>query len=307
MNVVSVNISEAKGTPKHPVPVITVNGHGIVGDAHSGPWHRQVSLLSRESMIRLGKASERLFQPGEFAENITTSGLDLEKVCLRDRFLMGSVELEVTQIGKKCHGDGCAIFREVGTCIMPQQGLFTRVLKGGEIRPGAPIVHLPDHLRIRIITLSDRASRGDYADRSGPAINEALQQHFATGRWRISVETRLLPDDADRLRQELAACVTGKMDLVFTTGGTGIGPRDITPETIRPLLDKEIPGVMEFIRMKYGQTLPSALLSRAIAGVMGPALVYTLPGSVKAAGEYMAEIIPTLNHSLLMRWGIDAH
>ena len=307
MNVVSVNISEAKGTIKHPVPAVMVNDRGIVGDAHSGAWHRQVSLLSKESMARLSKTAGRTFQPGEFAENITTTGLDLEQVCLRDRLQIGPVELEVTQIGKKCHGDGCAIFKEVGTCIMPKQGLFTRVLQGGEIRPGASIVHHPHFLRIRIITLSDRASRGDYTDRSGPAIKEALHQHFSTGHWRLAMEARLLPDDAVQLRGELESCITDGIDLVFTTGGTGIGPRDITPETVRPLLDKEIPGIMEFIRMKYGQTMPSALLSRAVAGVMGPALVYTLPGSVKAVGEYMSAIAATLDHSLLMQWGIDAH
>jgi molybdopterin adenylyltransferase len=307
MKVVSVNISEAKGVAKHPVPVATVNSTGIVGDAHSGAWHRQISLLARESMARLGDQAGRVFQPGEFAENITTEGIDLEQVCLRDRFLIGSVELEVTQIGKKCHGDGCAIFKEVGSCIMPKQGLFARVLQGGEIRPGDTIEHTPGHLRVRIITLSDRASRGDYADRSGPAINEAIIRHFALSRWRIAVTARLLPDDADILRRELEACVTDKMDLVFTTGGTGIGPRDITPDTVRPMLDKEIPGIMEFIRMKFGRTLPSALLSRSIAGVMGPALVYTLPGSVKAVGEYLAEILPTLDHSLTMLWGIDSH
>lgn len=307
MRVVSVNISDSKGVAKHPVPVVTVNSTGIAGDAHSGAWHRQISLLAQESMVSLGEKAGREFKPGEFAENITTAGIDLEQVCLRDRLRIGAVELEVTQIGKKCHGDGCSIFKEVGSCIMPKQGLFARVIKGGEIRPGDTIEHRPGHLRIRIITLSDRASSGEYADRSGPAIDGALRRHFAASRWRIELTSRLLPDDETLLHRELEACVLDQMDLVFTTGGTGIGPRDITPDTVRPLLDKEIPGIMEFIRMKYGQTLPSALLSRSIAGVMGTTLVYTLPGSVKAVGEYLSEILPTLDHSLTMLWGIDSH
>lgn len=307
MNVVSVNISEVKGVVKHPVPVVTVTGLGILGDAHGGTWHRQISLLAQESMARLGMKAGRDFQPGEFAENITTVGLDLGQVYLRDRIRIGSVELEVTQIGKACHGDGCAIFREVGTCVMPKEGVFARVVQGGEIRPGAALEHRPGYLRLRVITLSDRASRGEYADRSGPAISEALTRHFGATRWRAEVTTRLIPDDADVLRRELKACVDGAADVVFTTGGTGIGERDITPETVRPLLDKEIPGIMEFIRVKYGQALPSALLSRGVAGVMGPALVYTLPGSVKAVGDYLAVILPTLEHSLMMKWGIDNH
>lgn len=307
MRVVSVNISETKGVAKHPVPMATVSDTGMVGDAHSGAWHRQISLLAVESMARLGGKAGREFKPGEFAENITTAGIDLEQVCLRDHLRIGAVELEVTQIGKKCHGDGCAIFKEVGSCIMPKQGLFARVLQGGEIRPGDTIKHSHGHLRVRIITLSDRASRGEYADRSGPAIDGALRRHFVASRWRIDLTSRLLPDDAGILRRELESCMADKMDLVFTTGGTGIGPRDITPDTVRPMLDKEIPGIMEFIRMKYGQSLPSALLSRSIAGVMGTTLVYTLPGSVKAVGEYLDVILPTLDHSLTMLWGIDSH
>ena len=96
-------------------------------------------------------------------------------------------------------------------------------------------------------------------------------------------------------------------DVVITTGGTGIGPRDITIETVRPLLDKEIPGIMEMIRIKYGQEKPNALLSRGIAGVMGQTLVYTLPGSVKAVDEYMTEILKTLQHLIYMLHGVDVH
>lgn len=305
--VVSVNVSEAKGIAKHPVPVATVVETGIAGDAHGGNWHRQVSLLARESVVRLGEKAGRVFGPGEFAENITTDGIDFERVCLRDRFKIGSVNLEVTQIGKKCHGDGCAIFKEAGSCIMPKQGVFARVVQGGELRPGDGIVHEPGYLRVRIITLSDRASRGEYADRSGPAVVAAVEKHFAGSHWRVAVTAMILPDDAEALRQELRGCMADEVDLVFTTGGTGIGPRDITPDTVRPMLDKEIPGIMEFVRMKYGQTMPAALLSRAVAGVMGSALVYTLPGSPRAVEEYLAVILPTLDHSLMMRAGIDVH
>jgi molybdenum cofactor synthesis domain-containing protein len=97
------------------------------------------------------------------------------------------------------------------------------------------------------------------------------------------------------------------MDLIITTGGTGIGPRDITPDVVRPLLTREIPGVMEHIRVKYGMENPKALLSRAVAGAAGKTLVYTLPGSVKAVHEYMTEIIKTLEHTFYMLYGIDVH
>jgi molybdenum cofactor synthesis domain-containing protein len=96
-------------------------------------------------------------------------------------------------------------------------------------------------------------------------------------------------------------------NIVITTGGTGIGPRDITVETIRPLMTKEIPGIMEFIRIKYGAEKPNSLLSRGIAGVTGKSLIYTLPGSVRAVEEYMNEIVKTLKHTIYMQYGVDKH
>ncbi len=96
-------------------------------------------------------------------------------------------------------------------------------------------------------------------------------------------------------------------DLIFTTGGTGIGKRDITPETIKPLIDKEITGIMELIRVKYGAIKHNALISRSIAGVIGNSLIYSLPGSQKAVEEYMTEIIPTLMHSIFMLHDVKAH
>ena len=117
----------------------------------------------------------------------------------------------------------------------------------------------------------------------------------------------LIPDDSVQLTTLVKNCISNGADIVFTTGGTGIGPRDITPETIRPLLDKEIPGIMELIRVKYGMEKPAALLSRGIAGVSAKTLIYCLPGSVKPVTEYCNEILPTIEHSLYMLEGIDNH
>lgn len=305
--VLSVNISEKKGTVKEPVPQARVTRLGLEHDAHAGPWHRQVSLLAREHAEALGRECGRSFAPGAFGENLSTVGLDLGLVGLRDRLKIGTVELEVTQIGKSCHGDGCAIHRAVGRCVMPKQGIFTRVLQAGDIRPGACIELVPHPLRITVITLSDRASRGEYADRSGPAVRQALEQHFAGSRWHLDFKVHLLPDEATALTAAIQATVAAGADIIFTTGGTGIGPRDITPDTVRPLLDKEIPGIMEAIRVNCGRELPSALLSRSVAGVIGSTLVYTLPGSVRAVNQYLAEITRSLEHALLMLWAIDAH
>jgi molybdenum cofactor synthesis domain-containing protein len=305
--IVSVNVSRETGTIKTPVALARLTRRGLAGDAHAGPWHRQVSLLARESVAVLEAESGRRFRPGAFAENLTTSGIALERVCPGDRLRIGRAEVEVTQIGKACHGTRCAIYRQIGQCVMPTHGVFARVLRGGDARPGDRIEHLGPAVRVLIITLSDRASAGEYEDRSGPAIRRRIEAHFRGSRWRPEFTARLIPDDAGKLRAAVRRAVAGGADVIFTSGGTGIGPRDVTPETIRAVLDREIPGVMEYIRVKYGRTKPSALLSRSVAGVIGSTLVYALPGSVRAVREYLAEILRSLEHAVLTVRGIDLH
>lgn len=165
---------------------------------------------------------------------------------------------------------------------------------------------LPELYKILIITLSDRAYRGEYSDLSGPRIEQLVNEYFKNESMRCTTERIILPDDSDMLRQKLTSSLK-EYSIIFTTGGTGIGPRDITVETVRPFLAKEIPGIMEYIRVKYGALKPNALLSRGVAGVAGECLVYTLPGSVKAVEEYLSEILKTLRHTFEMLHGIDTH
>ena len=305
--VISVNISEKKGTVKHPVEKITITEAGVMEDAHAGDWHRQVSLLAMESIEKFSKEAKRKINFGEFAENITTQGIELPKCHIFDRFRIGETELELTQIGKECHGTACAIFKEVGNCVMPKEGVFCRVLKTGNIKPNDPIVYVPKVFRVSIITLSDRASGGMYEDRSGPKIREILNSFFSARNQRFEIHNVLIPDDADALQKLLIQHKNDGADFIFTTGGTGIGERDITVETVSGMLDKQLPGIMELIRVKYGMEKPNALLSRGVAGTMGKTMVYTLPGSVKAVTEYMCEITKTMEHALFMLHGIDKH
>jgi molybdenum cofactor synthesis domain-containing protein len=305
--VLSVNISEKKGAGKHPVEEIMLTESGILHDAHAGNGHRQVSLLAMESIEAFSKEVNRSIRFGEFAENITTRGLELHKCGIFDRFRIGDTEVELTQIGKECHGDSCAVSREIGKCVMPKEGVFCRVRRTGTIRPGHPIVHVPKVFRAFVVTLSDRASAGKYEDRSGPKIREILESHFSEGNRQCEIRGIVIPDDADALRLLLMEHRNLETDYVFTSGGTGIGKRDITVETVSGLLDKQIPGIMELIRVKYGMENPGALLSRGVAGVMGETMVYTLPGSVRAVDEYLREIVKTMDHSLYMLQGIDAH
>ena len=109
------------------------------------------------------------------------------------------------------------------------------------------------------------------------------------------------------IETEIRRMVSEGHEIIITTGGTGIGPRDFTPDVVKPLLDKEIPGIMDYIRLKYGAEKPNALLSRSIAGVSGKSLIFVLPGSFKAVKEYMSEILPMLNHLFAMMSGIDSH
>jgi len=304
--VVSVNISEEKGTVKHPVDKIILDKRGAKGDAHAGSWHRQLSLLAKESIEKAEEQAGVQFPDGTFAENITTRGLELHRTNILDRFVGENIELEVTQIGKKCHAK-CAIGRQVGNCIMPLEGIFARVLKGGELKAGAQFVYLPKAFSIMIVTLSDRAAAGEYEDKSGPAIKSYCETWAEEKRLRIESDEVIIPDEPGLLRDQLTQAFNASYDLVFTTGSTGIGERDIAPETISPMLDKELPGIMELVRIKYGMEKPNALLSRSLCGVKGKTLVFALPGSPKAVSEYMEEIQKVLFHAILMVHGIGDH
>ena len=137
--VTSVNLSEAKGVFKHPVPEIELRcHHGIVGDAHAGDWHRQVSLLAEESVDTMRADAPMDLPAGAFAENINTRGLELKTLPVGTLLKVGPTILRVTQIGKECHND-CAIKQAVGRCVMPTEGIFATVEREGTVRPGDTI------------------------------------------------------------------------------------------------------------------------------------------------------------------------
>ena len=137
--VLAVNVSLNKGERKASVPFVTLRvEHGIEGDAHAGDWHRQVSLLAMESIAKMQALGLKVGE-GDFAENITTQGVDLVHLPVGTRLTLGETVLEVTQIGKVCH-TRCAIFYQAGDCVMPKEGIFARVITGGVLRPGDEIV-----------------------------------------------------------------------------------------------------------------------------------------------------------------------
>lgn len=139
--VVAVCTSEKKGERKTPVEqVLLKEKHGVADDAHAGPWHRQVSLLAMESIDKMTALGLEV-GPGDFAENITTIGIDLVSLPVGSRLAVGGAFVEITQIGKECH-NRCAIYHQAGDCVMPKEGIFAKVIKEGQVSPGDEIQFL---------------------------------------------------------------------------------------------------------------------------------------------------------------------
>ena len=170
----AVCISEKRGTQKKNIEsAVFVENWGIEGDAHAGNWHRQISLLSEETIAAF-KARGAEVTDGAFGENLVVSGYDFTKFPIGTRFTCKDVVLELTQIGKECH-HGCEIFQKMGECIMPTNGVFAKVLHGGKISVGDEF-HV--QYRAAVITLSDTASKGEREDASGVAgISEAMRYY----------------------------------------------------------------------------------------------------------------------------------
>lgn len=289
-------ISERRGTAKHPVSSVRlIEGFGLEGDAHGGPWHRQVSLLGQES-IDAFNAQGAGVQPGDFGENLIVEGFDLRHLPVGVCFRIGDALLELTQIGKECHSH-CEIYHRVGHCIMPANGVFTRVLRGGEIRVGDEVTleENPDkRSTLAVITLSDKGAAGQREDRSGPLVCELAQ---AAG-YRV-VETLILPDDQHRLERELCRLADGRqVDLVLTTGGTGFSQRDRTPEATLAVAERNAPGIAEAIRWYSLQITPRAMLGRGASVIRGKTLIVNLPGSPKAVRESLEFFLPNLDHGI---------
>ena len=300
--VIAVCISEKKGTQKTQVPYIKlVPEWGIEGDAHAGKWHRQVSLLALEK-IKAFREKGADVDFGAFGENIIVEGFDLRALPVGTRFRIGDALLELTQIGKECHSH-CAIYHQVGDCIMPREGVFTVVLEGGEVKAGDEIELIEaDPARpftAAWITLSDKGSAGQREDKSGPLIGEIL-----TDAGYNVVEGLLIPDGIEELSKQLIRLADQRqVNVIFTTGGTGFSERDLTPEATIAVCDRMTPGIAEAIRAYSMTKTPTAMLSRAAAGMRKKTLIINLPGSPKAVRECMEFLLHPLEHGLEIMLG----
>ena len=291
----AICISEKKGTQKHRVEeAVFMEDYGIENDAHAGKWHRQVSLLSYDKIEDFKKRGADVID-GAFGENLVVEGFDFRNLPVGTIFQCGDVILEMTQIGKQCHSH-CEIYKIMGECIMPKEGVFTKVIQGGIIRTGDEMTIIGERSRFKtaVLTLSDKGAAGEREDKSGPLIREIIEKENY-----LVIDQRVLPDEQKTIEETLIhLCDRLKVDLILTTGGTGFSLRDRTPEATMAVADRMAPGIAEAIRAYSMQITNRAMLSRGVSALRGQTLIINLPGSPKAVKESLDCILPALPHGL---------
>ena len=295
--IVAICTSKEKGLQKEPVfsASFEVN-HGIIGDAHAGTWHRQISFLAKEDIDEFNKQGANVSY-GAFGENIIIKGINLKNIHVGDLLKAGEVTFEITQLGKSCH-DHCAIFYKMGKCIMPSLGVFAKVLTKGELKAGMEINKIdrdkPFPFQAAVITLSDAGYKGEREDVSGPVVAKRLKEEG----YEV-VEQILLPDEPSLLKKELMRLSDQRqVDLVLTTGGTGFSLRDQTPEATLEVMDRNAPGIAEAIRAESMKFTKHAMLSRGVSVIRKKTLIINLPGSPKACLESMDVFLEAMPHAI---------
>lgn len=293
----AICMSERRGTQKHSVEkAVLTTDWGIVGDAHGGKWHRQISLLSFDKIEDFKRKSADI-DFGAFGENLVVEGFDFRNLPVGTRLQCNDVILEMTQIGKECHTH-CQIYYKMGDCIMPREGVFAKVIQEGTIAVGDEMIMLEPRqdrpFQAAVITLSDKGFKGEREDKSGPLLESILEEQG----YEV-VESIILPDEQPRIEKELIRLSDGRqLDLILTTGGTGLSNRDVTPEATLAVATRNVPGIAEAIRAYSMSITKRAMLSRGASVVRNNTLIINLPGSPKAVKESMDVISSELSHGL---------
>jgi molybdenum cofactor synthesis domain-containing protein len=297
--IAAVCTSEKKGTQKKNAGCgKLIADWGLEGDAHAGKWHRQVSLLSLEKIEAFRKQGADV-EFGAFGENIVVDGIDFATLPVGTIFCTGSAVLELTQIGKECHSH-CEIFKVMGDCIMPREGVFARVISGGKISAGDAF-NTAKRYRAAIITASDKGAQGLREDSAGAVIKEIIAHNgYDLASYKI------LPDEQHLIEEELKRLADSHIaDLILTDGGTGLSPRDRTPEATLAVAQMLVPGIPEAMRGFSLNITKRAMFSRSQAVVRGGSLIINLPGSKKAVEETLGFLISDLRHALDILSGAD--
>lgn len=302
--VISVNSSSERQTRKVPrESVMLVAGHGIEGDAHAGQGHRQLSILPDASMGRMRAKGISTF-PGCCGENMDLGDCgEMYTMLPGVRLRIGdSAQVRITEIGKD-NSDGHADNVIEGN-IFPEEGVFAEVLDGGRVMPGDEVTALRhEGYLAAVLTVSDSACRGDYADESGPAVMELLRENgLQPARYHVE------PDEMEALVSRMESwCDDGFVDVLFTAGGTGLSVRDKTPEATMSICSREVPGIAELMRLKSSEVTSTAWLSRAYCGIRKRTLVINLPGSLRGSVECAGFVLPVLGHALEILRGDVSH
>ena len=290
-------ISEKRGTKKREIEEANfIENWGIEEDAHAGKWHRQVSLLSFDKIEAFREKGANV-SLGDFGENLIVEGFDFRNLPVGTRLHCGEVVLEMTQIGKECHSH-CQIYKTMGDCIMPREGVFAKVLYGGKMKVEDEMtMELPSvdaKLTVAVITLSDKGFKGEREDESGPAIVTILKE----AGYEI-VETMILPDEQKEIERNLIRLADQRqVNLILTTGGTGFSIRDCTPEATMAVATRNAPGIAEAIRYGSMNITKRAMLGRGASVIRNETIIVNLPGSKKAVIESLGFIIDELEHGI---------
>ena len=292
----AVCISLKRGTAKKNIHESElIKDFGIKNDAHGGNWHRQVSLISAEKILQFNKSGGNV-KDGDFGENLIVEGIDFKSLPVGTLLKCNESVLEISQIGKDCHSH-CEIFKRVGDCIMPREGVFAKVIKGGYIKEGDVMtaeINKEKKLTAAVITLSDKGSTGQRVDKSGPKVKEILESNG----YEV-IEYILLSDDKDNISKNLIRLSDQRqVNLIITTGGTGFSNRDNTPEATTAVMTRNAPGIAEAIRFQSMKYTKRAMLSRGVSVIRNNTLIVNLPGSEKAVSESMEVIMGTVEHGI---------
>lgn len=261
-----------------------------------------MSLLAVESIQKM-KDKGLNVDSGDFAENITTEGADLLSLAVGDTVTVGGVELTISQLGKLCH-HRCAVYYAAGDCVMPREGIFGVVRNDGKVTVGDDVtVTRKKGLTVCVITLSDKGSKGERTDETGPAVVKLLEDKLDV----CFTRTELMADEQKGLEEALKyMCDLQKFDLVVTNGSTGVSPRDIAPDATLNVIERRLPGFEEAMRMESFKKTNRALISRAVAGVRGNTLIINVPGSPRGAVENLEVVVDAIPHCIEKLQGSQA-
>ncbi len=277
ISIVSVNISEQKGTVKHPVPEIVFTEKGIQDDAHSGEWHRQVSLLGTDSIKKFSTQAKRKVGYGEFAENITTEGMKVYNAQILDRFVNENNVLEVTQIGKKCHGAGCNIYQEVGNCVMPKEGIFCRVIKGNKLKPGDKLKYLPHIFKIAIISTGKQNEENSLKNLLYNFFNEKNRK----------TEVILEYCNNNNINDCITKFATNNYDAIFVQTST---EKKADSMQLMPVTDNNKAGFIEKMKKRNKLQNIHEYVYTSLSEIRETTLVFNIPQDTEKAKIYANEI-----------------